>query len=288
VRRVLRAAERLLVRELVRLGQRDLAVAVAIGSAAQRCDEEVREERRADAIGFLRVFVFGARRQECKALDLVRRVLQKRRDLRAALDAREAPRGTAVDDRDVNIGGHRANALAQPRVVVARAADQNARFVRVTRVVDDELDALTLLALVFDALREIIERVVERLFVGLFELREVGLVHATELAQHVGDRRCVMPRIAQLLAAGATARVAADDERIATKRRLAARGCLRVRGLVRADCHRDDRGGDAGEEHRGRHGSPHGLFWGEGLRRRRDVWLIPLGSSSGAVARSDR
>ena len=165
-----------LVRELVGLGERDHAVAVAIGSAAQRGDEEVREERRADAVGLLRVLVGRARRQEREALDLVRAVAQERRHLRAALHPREAARRAAVDDRDVDVGGHGANALAQPRVVVARAADQDAGLVGVPRVVDDELDALAALALVAHALRRAHRtRCRATRLSGSLEQREVGL-----------------------------------------------------------------------------------------------------------------
>ena len=140
---------------------------VAVGGTAQRGDEEVREERCADLVGLLRVFIGGARRQKREALDLIRGVAQERRLVGSAFDPREAPRRAAVDDRDVDIGGNFVDALAQPRVVVVRAADQDTGLVGVTGVVDDELDPLAELAILAHVLRDRIERAVECARIGL-------------------------------------------------------------------------------------------------------------------------
>ena len=67
----------------------------------------------------------------------------------------------------MHVGGNGADSRAKATVVVARAADQDAGLVGVTRVVDDELDALALLALVADALGERVERAIEGCDVGL-------------------------------------------------------------------------------------------------------------------------
>ena len=112
-----------------------------VRGAAEAGDQEVREVRRVDAIGFLRRLALGARRQERVAAHVGRFVHEERRPLPAALDARERAGRTGVEHGDADVGRNLIEPIAQRAIRVAIVAEQQALLVGVARVVDDDLGA---------------------------------------------------------------------------------------------------------------------------------------------------
>ena len=133
------APERLVERELIRLVERDLAVAGEVRRAAEPRDQVVREVPGADAIRFLRRFGFRARREERVAAHVGGLVDEERRPRPAALQARERAGRARVEDGDAHVGGNLIEPIAQRAVGVAIVAEQQSPLVGVAGVVDEHL-----------------------------------------------------------------------------------------------------------------------------------------------------
>src|SRR5690606_31731337 len=96
-----RRADRRRVGVVVRFADGDDAITVRIGGAAQARDEVMREERAADLVGFLGLFVRGAGRHEHHAFarELLVEAEGERRDAARSFGPRQRARAARVEDQ---------------------------------------------------------------------------------------------------------------------------------------------------------------------------------------------
>ena len=260
--RALRARQRLLRRELIRLLQRDALVLVDVGGAAQARHQVVGEVRGGDAVRLLRPLVGGAGGEERVAAHVGRRVHQERRPLHAALAARERARRARIEDHDAQLGGRLLDARAQLVVADAIAADQQPVLVGVAGVIDQQLAADAGRGAGAQPLLDVRERRVEGGAVGGRHEHDVLGRDAAHRLQHAAHRARVGGRVAQLGARRAAVVDARQQHEAAQahgrRRRRPGRGGRGARGPHQHQAdqkQQEQRREDGGKRISGGHGS---------------------------------
>ena len=195
--RLFGALQRLVECELVGLGQSDLAVTAQVAGAAEPAHQRVREERALQLVAFLARFILRAAGNERVALHVAALVHHERGHRHAALQARDSTRAAGIDNRNLHVGAHRVDALAQFLPGINFVTQTQALLVGMPAVVKEYLvTARSGLALRNPAIKHI-ELFLEGGHARLLHEYHVARLHAAHLAEHLRKRLRVTFGIAQ-------------------------------------------------------------------------------------------
>src|SRR5690606_15932100 len=215
------------------------------------------------AIRFLGDLVGRSRGEDGMAADTGRFVHQEGRADGPALEARQRSRGAGVENGDHHLGRRLAQGAPKLAVVEALVAPDQPRFVGMSRVVEEELHALTACARGAHPPEEGGPGREKVLAAGIEEDHDVLVGDAPELAQQPRHGGRVLAGVAEA-GSGGTAVVGAHTEEEAL------RGALGPSDEGHEDGEKESEPGGSWERHRV---SP-------GLRRRKVAWSKSRGSGS--------
>lgn len=180
---------------MIELVERDLAVARRICRSAESRDERLREVRRLDRVGFLRLLTLGARREVGMTLYDRRVVHQERLLARSSLGPDEVSGKAGIEHDDVHVGRHAAEVGLELAVLVGFVSEPERLFVGMPRIIEKKFRSPRASRVFPDRVGERVERVLDVVFRGIDEHDGISRGYAADFAHRRGEPLRVGSRV---------------------------------------------------------------------------------------------